>query len=132
MSQFVNAFTEAYETLITQVITFIPKLLVAVLIWLVGKYLLKLISGLIKKIKIKGIDWDQKIIDFLLRVVNPVIKIILVLIILDYLGVGQTVIGALTNGLTITIALALGISFGKALEDDAKRMVERARESFRE
>lgn len=132
MSQFVNAFTEAYETLITQVITFIPKLLVAVLIWLVGKYLLKLISGLIKKIKIKGIDWDQKIIDFLLRVVNPVIKIILVLIILDYLGVGQTVIGALTNGLTITIALALGISFGKALEDDAKRLVERARESFRE
>ncbi len=132
MSQFVNAFTEAYETLITQVITFIPKLIVAAVIWLVGKYLLKLISGLIKKIKIKGIDWDQRIIDFLLRVVNPVIKIILVLIILDYLGVGQTVIGALTNGLTITIALALGISFGKALEDDAKRLVERARDSFRE
>lgn len=132
MNQFLLAFTEAYESLITQLVTFLPKLFVALLIWIIGKYLLKVISGLIKKIKIGGIEWDQKIVDFLLRVVNPVIKIILVLIILDYLGVGQTVIGALTNGLTITIALALGISFGKALEGDAKRLVERARESFRE
>ena len=132
MNQFVSAFTEAYESLLTQLITFIPKLLVAVLIWLIGKYVLKLISGLIEKIHIKGIDWDKKIVDFVKSFVKPVIKVILVLIILDYLGVGQTVIGALTNGLTITIALALGISFGRALESDAKNLVEHARKSFRE
>jgi hypothetical protein len=53
--------------------------------------------------------------------------LILVLIVLDYLGIGRTVIGAFTNGLTLALAIALGLAFGKALEKDAAELVGKVR-----
>jgi len=46
------------------------------------------------------------------------------LVVLDYLGVGRTIIGAVASGLTLMVAIALGLAFGKALEEDAKEIVQ--------
>jgi len=54
-------------------------------------------------------------------------RLILVLVILDFLGIGRTIIAALAQGVTYAIAIALGLSFGKALEKDATKAVENFR-----
>ena len=67
---------------------------------------------------------ESKIINVFSSIVLVVGKILLVLIILDYWNIGKTIIGALANGLTFTLAIALGLAFGKALEPEAKKLVE--------
>ena len=52
----------------------------------------------------------------------------MVLVILDFLGVGRTIIGAIASGLTLMVAIALGLAFGKALEEDAKDVVRQFKE----
>ena len=111
------------QQLLYQMINFIPKLLVALIIWVIGKYLISIGVSLLKKIQIKGAKPVNKIVDSLAYILMPLGKILLFLIILDYLGIGRTVIQSLLSGLTFAIAIALGISFGKALEEDAKKVV---------
>jgi small conductance mechanosensitive channel len=106
-----------------QMLMFVPKVIVAIFIWVIGKYLINLAVNLIRRIDIKG----TKIDDYLVRIFSGTVlvlgKILLVLVILDYLGVGRTILGAIANGLTLTVAIALGLAFGKALEDDAKDVI---------
>jgi small conductance mechanosensitive channel len=111
------------QQLLYQMINFIPKLLVALIIWVIGKYLISIGVSLLKKIQIKGAKPVNKIVDSLAYILMPLGKVLLFLIVLDYLGIGRTVIQSLLSGLTFAIAIALGISFGKALEEDAKKIV---------
>jgi len=111
------------QQLLYQLVGFIPKLLVALIIWVLGKYLITLGVGLIKKIQIKGVKPVNKIVDSLANILMPLGKVFLFLIVLDYLGVGRTVMQALLSGLSYAIAIALGLAFGKALEEDAKQIV---------
>ena len=106
-----------------QMLVFVPKIVVAIIIWVIGKYLINLGVSLVRKIDIKQTKIDNYLIGVLSSVVLVVGKIILVLVILDFLGVGRTILGAIATGLTLTIAIALGLSFGKALEEDAKEVV---------
>ena len=131
MISIVNIFVNAMQQLVTQLAFFLPKVIVAILIWYIGKYFLNLGVGLIKKVDIKKTKLDNKAINFLAEVTLPLGKLILALIVLDYLGIGRTAIGALMNGLTIAIAISLGIAFGKALEEDAVKLVETARKHLK-
>lgn len=123
MTGTLNIFVEAMRELAFQMAALFPKLVFAILIWVIGKYLLNLGVQLIRKIKIKGTELDGQIINFLTKIALPLGKFILILIVLDYLGIGRTVIGAFMNGLTWTIAIALGIAFGSALKEDASQLV---------
>lgn len=125
MKEFYNIIIEALNQLVLQLASLIPKLIISLIIWWIGKYLINLGAKLIRKIDIKGTKIDNKIISAISSFILIAGKIILVLIILDYWGIGKTIIGALANGLTITFAIALGLAFGKALEPDAKNMVQR-------
>lgn len=111
-----------------QMLVFIPKIIVAIIIWVIGKYLINLAVALIRKIDLKG----TKIDDYLVRVLSGVVlvvgKVLLVLVILDFLGIGRTIVGAVAGGLTLMVAIALGLAFGKALEEDAKKMVQQFKE----
>lgn len=127
----VEIFIGAMQQLIIQMAAFLPKVVIAVLIWLIGVYFLNLGVNLIKKVNIKRTRLDDQAIEFLAKVALPLGKFILVLIILDYLGVGRTVIGAFVNGLSFAIAIALGIAFGRALEEDASGLVREARKHLR-
>lgn len=120
----VLVITQALEDLAVDMLSVIPKLVIALVIWYVGKYLLGFTSKLVKKLDLKGTKADDKAISTIVRLITVVGQVLLVLIILDYLGIGRTVVGAITNGLTFAVAIALGLAFGKALEDDAQSAVK--------
>lgn len=126
-----NVFVQPLAQLWGQMLIFVPRIIVAIVIWLVGKYLIELGVTLIKKVDIKGTKLDNYLTNILSKAVYVVGKILLILVILDYLGVGRSIVSALANGLTITIAIALGLAFGKALEDDAKLIVEETKKHMK-
>lgn len=125
MKESFSIIVTALEQLSIQLINLLPKLIITLIIWLVGKYLINLGVRLIRKIDIKGTKIDDKMISASSSIILIAGKILLVLIILDYWGIGKTIISALANGLTFTFAIALGLAFGKALEPEAKNLVER-------
>jgi len=125
MNEPFNIIVTALNQLAIQLVNLLPKLIITLIIWWVGKYLITLGVKLIRKIDIKGTKIDNKIINASSSVILIAGKVLLVLIILDYWGIGRTIIAALINGLTITFAIALGLAFGKALEPEAKNLVER-------
>lgn len=107
-----------------QLLGFVPKLIVALAIWIVGKWIVVWAVNLLKKVELKGAKPVNKLVQQLAYILLPFGKVILFLVVLDYLGIGRTVISALLSGLTFAIAIALGLAFGKALEDDAKAVVD--------
>jgi len=119
-----NVVLAALNQVWVQMLVFIPKVIVAIIIWVVGKYLINLGVSLVRKIDIKGTKIDDFLIGVFSSVVLVVGKILLILVILDFLGVGRTIVGAVASGLTLMMAIALGLAFGKALEDDAKEIVQ--------
>jgi small conductance mechanosensitive channel len=107
-----------------QLLGFVPKLIVALAIWIVGKWIVVWAVNLLKKVELKGAKPVNKLVQQLAYILLPFGKVILFLVVLDYLGIGRTVISALLSGLTFAIAITLGLAFGKALEDDAKAVVD--------
>ncbi len=124
MTESFNVVLGSLSQVWVQMLIFIPKIIVAIIIWLIGKYLINLGVALIRKIKLRGTKIDDYLIGIFSSVVLVVGKFLLVLVILDFLGVGRTIIGAIASGLTLMIAIALGLAFGKALEEDAKEVVQ--------
>jgi len=102
----------------------IPKILAALIIWIVGKYFISWGINLLKRVDTKGVKPARKLLDSFTFILMPLGKVFLFLIILDYLGIGSSVISALVSGITFAIAIAVGLAFGKALEDDAKAIVQ--------
>jgi small conductance mechanosensitive channel len=119
-----NLVLEALKQLWVQMVVFVPKVIIAIVIWFVGKYLINLGVVLIRKIDIKALKIDNYLVRIFSSVILVVGKILLILVILDFLGIGSTILGAIANGLTLTVAIVLGLSFGRALEGDAKEMVQ--------
>lgn len=115
-----------------QLLGFVPKLIVALVIWIVGKWMVVWAVNLLKKVELKGAKPVNKLVQQLAYILLPLGKVILFLVVLDYLGIGRTVINALLSGLTFAIAIALGLAFGKALEDDAKAVVDSIKRQLEE
>ena len=128
MTESFNIILTALNQVWVQILVFIPKIIVAIVIWVIGKYFINLGVRLIRKIDIKGTKIDDYLIGIFSSVVLVVGKILLVLVVLDFLGVGRTIVGAVASGLTLMIAIALGLAFGKALEEDAKEIVRQFKE----
>ncbi len=124
MTESFNVVLGSLNQVWVRMLVFIPKIIVAIIIWLIGKYLINLGVALIRKINIKGAKIDDYLIGIFSSVVLVVGKFLLVLVILDFLGIGRTIVGAVASGLTLMIAIALGLAFGKALEEDAKEVVQ--------
>ncbi len=129
--EFIDVLVNSFQQLLNQMAFFLPKLIVAVVIWFLGSYLLKLAIGILKKLDLGGLKIDNALISTLMDIVWYLGKLLLVLVVLDYLGIGRTIIGAFVNGLAFAIAIALGLSFGKALEPDAKDLVQKLRGHIR-
>lgn len=116
--------------LIVQVVDVLPRIILAILIWYVGRYLIKLAAKVIRKADLPG-TFDDAARELLARTVNIVGRILLVLIVLDYLGIGNTVVGAITQGLVFAVAIALGIAFGDALKPEAAKIVKDAQKQLK-
>lgn len=129
--EFVDVLVNSFQQLLNQMALFLPKLIVAVVIWFIGSYLLKLAIGILKRLDLRGLKIDNVFVSTLMDIIWYLGKFLLILVVLDYLGIGRTIIGAFVNGLAFAIAIALGLSFGKALEPDAKDLVQKVREHIR-
>lgn len=129
--EFVDVLVNSFQQLLDQMALFLPKLIVAVVIWFIGSYLLKLAIGILKRLDLRGLKIDNVFVSTLMDIIWYLGKFLLILVVLDYLGIGRTIIGAFVNGLAFAIAIALGLSFGKALEPDAKDLVQKVREHIR-
>lgn len=116
--------------LIVQAVEVLPRVILAIVIWYIGRYLVKLAAKLIRKADLPG-TFDDAARELLARTVNIVGRILLVLIVLDYLGIGETVVGALTQGLVFAVAIALGIAFGEALKPEAMKIVKEAQKQLK-
>lgn len=123
-------FINSFQELLNQLIIWLPKVLIALILWWLGRALLNFAISWIAKIDIPGTNIDNRLISKFNRVLQWLGNFLLALIILDYLGIGQTVIGAIANGLTLSVALTLGIAFGQALRPDAETTVANARKLF--
>lgn len=120
----INILTQSLEQLTVSLVALLPRLVMALIIWYVGKYFIALGVKLVKKLDIKSTKFDDKAITTFARLVDSVGKVLLVLIVLDYLGIGSSVVSALTSGMVYAVAIALGLAFGKALENDASEVVK--------
>jgi small conductance mechanosensitive channel len=117
-----QVFMGTMQDFLTRVVVFIPKLAMALVIWIVGKYLIRLGVKLLKGVEVP-VKPVKRLLNSFVFIIEPVGKIFLFLVVLDYLGIGSSVISAVVSGLTFAIAIALGIAFGSALKDDAKAVV---------
>ena len=119
-----DPFISSMNLFFTQLALFLPKLIFAYILWLVGKWLIGLGVKLIDLTNIKALKVDDTLRNGVRSGFIVTAKVILVLVILDTLGIGSTVVGSLLNGLVYTIAITLGLSFGKALEPEARSVVD--------
>lgn len=121
---FVNAIADSLGRLVVDAIRLIPMIIVAIIIWLIGIALINLATSLIRRIDLKGTNLDNRVLSILAKIVSVAGRIILILIILDYFGIGEAILAALAGGLTLTFAIAIGLAFGRAIEEDARNLWE--------
>lgn len=120
----------ATNQLIAQLVAIMPKLIISLIIWYLGRYLISVAGKLLRGLDLKGTSIDNRAVETLIVVINAVGTVILVLVILDYLGIGTSVVGALAQGVTFAVSIALGLAFGRALEPDAKDVVDSLKKVF--
>jgi small conductance mechanosensitive channel len=83
-----------------------PKLLLAIVIWLAGIWVIKTILKVLRKSLEKG-DYDISLKKFLLNLTNWALKIVLIIVVLGTLGVETTSFAAILAAAGLAIGLAL-------------------------
>ena len=97
-----------FESIIQNVVNFIPTLLIAIVIYIVGSFLNKLILNLFAK-GVEHSKMDKTVQKFLSSVIKIVITALVLIIVLSVLGIPMTSI--------ITVLGTAGVAVGLALKD---------------
>lgn len=87
------------------------KILGAIAIWIIGSFLIKKILKATKKVMSKK-DYDASLQKFLLNLVGWILKIVLIVVVLQTVGVGTTSFAAILAAAGLAIGLALQGSLG--------------------
>ena len=80
-----NVLVDLVQQLTAQFVGFIPKLIVAIIIWILGMYFLGLFVKMVRKLDIKALKPVGKVIDSFAFFILPLGKLLLALVVLDYL-----------------------------------------------
>ena len=83
-----------------------PKLILAILIWIIGTWIIKLIIKGIKKALEKG-DYDISLKKFLINLVKWALKIVLIVVVLGTVGIETTSFAAILAAAGLAIGLSL-------------------------
>jgi H+/Cl- antiporter ClcA len=118
------------ETFLSQIVLIIPKVLLGYVLWLIGIWLINTAMSALDILEVEKWKIDDKIRSKIKVIFVPVAKGLLVLVILDTLGIGSGVIAAILSSVTLAIAITTGLAFGKALEEDAKKVVSKIKEAM--
>lgn len=93
------------------IVEFAPKLVAAILIWIIGSWIIKLILRGLKKVLNKG-DYDESLKKFLVNLSNWILKVVLVVVVLGTVGVETTSFAAILAAAGLAIGMALQGSLG--------------------
>ena len=93
------------------IVEFAPKLLAAILIWIVGSWILKVIIKGLRKAMTKA-NYDESLKKFLLNLLTWILKIVLILVVLGTVGVETTSFAAILAAAGLAVGLALQGSLG--------------------
>ncbi|WP_179339159.1 mechanosensitive ion channel family protein [Winogradskyella ludwigii] len=93
------------------IIEFGPKVIGAILIWIIGSWVIKMLLKTVKKVMAKG-DYDESLSKFLLNLINWILKIVLIIVVLGTVGVETTSFAAILAAAGLAIGLALQGSLG--------------------
>ena len=94
------------ETLIDFASVYGIKIIGAIVIWIIGSWIIKKIMTGVKKVMSKR-DYDESLQKFLLNLINWMLKILLVIAILGKLGVETTSFAAIIAAAGLAIGMAL-------------------------
>lgn len=83
-----------------------PKLIMAILIWLIGAWVVRLVLKGINKVLEKG-DYDISLKKFLINLVSWSLKIVLIVVVLGTVGIETTSFAAVLAAAGLAIGLAL-------------------------
>ncbi|WP_108870389.1 mechanosensitive ion channel family protein [Aquimarina aquimarini] len=83
-----------------------PKLLVAILIYIIGSWIIKKLIGSVKKVMSKS-SYDESLQKFLLNLISWSLKIFLVIMVISMLGVDVTTFAAVIAAAGLAIGMAL-------------------------
>ena len=93
------------------IIEFGPKLIAAILIWVIGSWIVKMVVKGLRKAMTKA-AYDESLKKFLLNLISWVFKIILIIVVLGTVGVETTSFAAVLAAAGLAIGLALQGSLG--------------------
>ena len=93
------------------IIEYGPKIIGAILIWIIGSWVIKLLLKGLRKMLTKG-DYDESLKKFLMNLVKWNFKIVLIIVVLGTMGVETTSFAAVIAAAGLAIGLALQGSLG--------------------
>ncbi|MCF7568352.1 mechanosensitive ion channel [Sabulilitoribacter arenilitoris] len=93
------------------IMDFGPKVLGAILIWIIGSWVIKKLLKTTKKIMSKR-DYDESLQKFLVNLLGWILKIVLIVVVLGTVGVETTSFAAILAAAGLAIGLALQGSLG--------------------
>ncbi len=83
-----------------------PRLITAILIYIVGSWIIKRIIGATKKVMSKG-SYDESLQRFLLNLIGWSLKVFLILVVISRLGIDVTTFAAVIAAAGLAVGLAL-------------------------
>lgn len=93
------------------IVEFAPKVLAAILIWIIGSWIIKMVMKGIKKGMTKA-NYDDSLKKFLLNLISWIFKIVLILVVLGTVGVETTSFAAVLAAAGLAVGMALQGSLG--------------------
>ncbi len=88
------------------IVEYAPKLVAAIVIWLIGAFVIKQLSKALKKLMFAR-SYDESLQKFLLNLLKWILKIVLIVVVLGTLGVETTSFAAILAAAGLAIGLAL-------------------------
>ncbi len=113
--------------LVKSVVAYLPQVIVAVVILMVGAVLADLAS---RAVEATAQTIGAKTAAMVADVTRWAVMVFAILIALDQLGIASGIINTLVTGLVALIAIAGGLAFGLGGQDAAKDFVERMRKNL--
>lgn len=96
---------------IEKVMDYGPKIIMAIIIYLIGSWLIRKLVGVARKVMAKG-NYDESLQKFLLNLIGWGLKIFLIITVISTLGVETTSLAAVIAAAGLAIGLALQGSLG--------------------
>jgi small conductance mechanosensitive channel len=93
------------------ILSYGPKIIAAIVIWIIGKWVINTLLKGIKK-AMENRDYDLSLKKFLLNLISWLLKIVLIIVILGTLGIETTSFAAIIAAAGLAIGLALQGSLG--------------------